>query len=215
MGTCSTCHNGTIATGKSSSHLTTTLECDACHQTTAWTPATFDHTGVTQPCSTCHNGTTATGKGSSHISSTNTCDACHSTVAWSPVTRIDHNNVLGSCSTCHDGITATGKSNGHFNTSVQCDSCHTTSNWNFTNYSHTGNYPGQHRGNLNCNDCHTSNNEIIPWRFPYSPDCAGCHANQFESRKHSNQSVSALRDCSGACHEKNHQHSVNDSGFGD
>src|SRR3546814_2469497 len=32
----------------------------SCHRTTAWTPATFNHSGVTVGgCNTCHNGTTA------------------------------------------------------------------------------------------------------------------------------------------------------------
>src|SRR3546814_9191663 len=58
-----TCHNGTTATGKNASHLPTTASCDQCHRTIAWTPATFNHSGVTVGgCNTCHNGTTATGK---------------------------------------------------------------------------------------------------------------------------------------------------------
>ena len=44
-------------------HVPTTAACDTCHRTTAWTPATFSHTGVAPgTCATCHNGTTATGK---------------------------------------------------------------------------------------------------------------------------------------------------------
>jgi hypothetical protein len=44
-GTCSTCHNGTTATGKSGSHFVTTRSCDACHSTTAWTPTLkYSHT---------------------------------------------------------------------------------------------------------------------------------------------------------------------------
>ena len=44
-------------------HLPTTASCDTCHRTTGWTPATFNHTGVTPgTCASCHNGTTARGK---------------------------------------------------------------------------------------------------------------------------------------------------------
>ena len=62
-GSCSTCHNGNIATGKSDRHLPTTASCDSCHRTIAWTPAAFRHVGVKSgTCSTCHNGRTAAGK---------------------------------------------------------------------------------------------------------------------------------------------------------
>jgi len=39
-GTCNTCHNGTTARGKSSSHILTTASCDTCHSTTGWIPTT-------------------------------------------------------------------------------------------------------------------------------------------------------------------------------
>jgi hypothetical protein len=40
LGTCSSCHDGTIATGKNTNHVVTEFECDVCHATTAWTAAT-------------------------------------------------------------------------------------------------------------------------------------------------------------------------------
>ncbi|NQZ11164.1 MAG: hypothetical protein HRT35_28765, partial [Algicola sp.] len=85
---------------------------------------------------------------------------------------------------------------------------HTTRSFNFNGYSHTGSYPGDHRENLECKDCHTTNSEVIPWRFPYAPSCAGCHANEYEADEHKKTknpriyyTVSELSDCSGACHE--------------
>jgi hypothetical protein len=62
---------------------------------------------------------------------------------------------------------------------------------------------------VTCTSCHTANSQQITWPFPaYQPDCAGCHANDFESGPHKkyespttvNYTVSELRDCSGACH---------------
>jgi len=86
-GTCATCHNGTIAKGKSASHISTTASCDNCHRTTGWIPATMNHSGVASgTCSTCHNGTTAKGKSSTHISTTASCDVCHQTAGWIPAT---------------------------------------------------------------------------------------------------------------------------------
>jgi len=36
IGTCSSCHDGVIATGKPANHLVTALECNTCHLTTTW-----------------------------------------------------------------------------------------------------------------------------------------------------------------------------------
>ncbi len=45
-GTCSRCHNQTIASGKPATHIPTTMACDSCHRTVGWTGAAFKHTGV-------------------------------------------------------------------------------------------------------------------------------------------------------------------------
>ena len=103
------CHDGNTATGKTPDHFFTTLECNACHLTSAWLPATFDHAAETRTCNTCHNGIYATGKNSAHILSTETCDACHSNVSWVPTVRVDHNDVIGTCVSCHNDSIALGK----------------------------------------------------------------------------------------------------------
>jgi hypothetical protein len=61
-GTCAQCHNGTSATGKPAGHWVTSLSCDSCHRTTAWTPITHVHTSPDYPgnhhsgvqCTDCH-----------------------------------------------------------------------------------------------------------------------------------------------------------------
>jgi len=120
---------------------------------------------------------------------------------------MDHALVTGSCSTCHNGTTATGKSTNHFVTSLQCDECHNTTNWTTINFNHTSAaYPGDHSFGMVCSRCHQSNSQTVIWGA-YRPDCAGCHANDYESgphKKHENPdvrySVSELRDCAGTCH---------------
>jgi hypothetical protein len=107
-GTCSTCHNGVRASGKPVAHLPTTQECDACHTTLAWQPATFSHTGITGNCQSCHNGTTSTGKPVGHMTTARDCNACHSTSAWTPLTFRhtspeypgDHRGTF-ACTRCH------------------------------------------------------------------------------------------------------------------
>lgn len=210
-GTCMTCHNGSTATGKPSGHVVTSASCDNCHRTTAWLPASFDHSSVVAgTCSSCHNGTTATGKPGGHVVTTASCDSCHSTSAWLPA-GFDHATVApGTCSSCHNGTTATGKPGGHFVTTQQCDDCHTTSSWlPVSAYTHNSPLYPQHRSSVRCNACHTGNNEVIIWPFAsYQPDCAGCHADDYEIGPHKKTedpstiyyTVTELKDCTGSCH---------------
>lgn len=214
-GDCYSCHNGVKATGKPVRHVTSSNECDDCHLTIAWIPAGFNHSNVTVPCFTCHNGIDATGKHPTHVTSSNTCDDCHSTHGWIPAS-FDHIGVTGSCDTCHNGTTATGKSPQHFVTTSQCDSCHTTSFWEPTTaFDHmSAIYPGDHTGsNPACIDCHTSNSQTISWPYPaYQPECAACHANDYNQGEHDNAPISGLIDCSSSsCHEDKPRHSVNQS----
>jgi hypothetical protein len=203
-----TCHNGTRATAKSATHLPTPNTCGDCHTTAAWSPARFDHAGVTGTCVTCHNGTRATGKSATHLPTTNTCEDCHTTAAWSPA-RFDHAGVTGSCGTCHNGTRATGKPTTHFITTMDCADCHTSSVWTPSTFRHASpSYPTGHRQTLDCRSCHVANTVASAWKTPsYKPDCAGCHALDFKPDAHKKvdsprilYTVSELRDCTGACH---------------
>jgi hypothetical protein len=208
-GTCSSCHNGTTATGKSAKHISSTNNCDSCHVTTLWTTVHVDHTAVIGTCTSCHNGTTASGKPLTHITTNAQCDTCHSTIAWLPAT-FDHSGVIGSCSTCHNGTSATGKTPTHFVTTVQCDSCHTTVAWTPIRFTHSSpDFPGTHKAAVTCLSCHTGNSQTATWTSAaYKPDCAGCHAARFVPDSHIKTSspatvrytVSELRDCAGSCH---------------
>ncbi len=193
-----------------------------------------DHTAVSGTCTSCHNGTQAEGKPANHISTNAQCGDCHSTLAWIPA-RFDHAAVTGSCSTCHNGTNATGKPAAHFQTVLQCDECHNTTSWTTIRYSHSGaGYPGEHRRAMDCTDCHKTNAQQVPWpNAAYQPDCAACHANDYEADDHKKYespttvryTVSELRDCTGACHiytdssmttiktRRNSNHRVTDSGF--
>jgi hypothetical protein len=209
LGTCFSCHNGTTATGKTPDHIPSGTTCDDCHTSNAWIPAVFDHSAVSPgTCTSCHNGTTATGKTPNHIITAAQCDECHTTIAWIPAS-FNHDLVTGSCSSCHNGTTATGKPGGHFVTSLQCDECHTTNLWIPIDFRHSSPaYPGDHSGNLLCTACHQANSETVTWSAPaYIPDCAACHANDYEQGPHKKYenpdtpySVSELRDCTGSCH---------------
>ena len=158
LGSCTTCHNGIISTGKPATHnggLRVAESCGSCHRTFAWIPARFNHTGIAPgSCATqCHNGILATGKPSSHttaLKSTSTCDTCHRFSAWQP-TFYNHTSVApGSCSTCHNNVSATGKPSSHtgLRATMACDQCHNTYAWLPAGYNHRGVTPGA------CSTCH-------------------------------------------------------------
>jgi len=89
---CSSCHNGTLATGKSVGHTATTDECNQCHYTAvAWTPALG-------------------GKPANHIPYTSgTCSSCHSSAGIKKGATL-HAYVSTVCTTCHlSGATYLGK----------------------------------------------------------------------------------------------------------
>lgn len=118
---CSSCHNGTLATGKSGGHIATTDECNQCHYTAvSWVPALGGkpanhipyNAGVT--CTNCH--ASATGKGvpvsTLHAFSvaTYTCANCHITptspgnyTGNNQKTRNNHDGSSGNnCTGCHE-----------------------------------------------------------------------------------------------------------------
>ncbi len=128
-GSCQSCHNGVIATGKNPGHIQSSDNCDDCHRTFTWLGAVFDHSGISASCISCHNGVVATPKHPQHIQTTDTCEDCHRTISWVPVVRVDHNAVFGACSTCHNGVIAEGKDADHVVTTEECDVCHSTLNW--------------------------------------------------------------------------------------
>jgi hypothetical protein len=127
-GNCVSCHNGSTATGKGPTHISSNDRCENCHTTIAWLPARFDHRGVTASCLSCHNGVVTTGKAISHIPTSLDCSSCHGTIAWRPA-RFSHVGLAGTCQSCHNALSGFGKSLGHVPTTLDCGSCHTTVSW--------------------------------------------------------------------------------------
>ncbi|TLY59340.1 MAG: hypothetical protein E6K51_02390, partial [Gammaproteobacteria bacterium] len=107
-GSCSTCHNGTMAQGKGPTHIITDLECDACHTTLTWAGATFNHVGVTSGCAACHDNVHAVGVTATHVpigTPVTSCESCHSPTnytTWNPGV-INHPAVSAlTCASCHE-----------------------------------------------------------------------------------------------------------------
>jgi hypothetical protein len=146
---CSSCHLKDFQKTTNPNHVSAgfSQSCEGCHNTTAWQPATFDHsksgfplTGAhaTTPCAQCHvnnnyNLTSAnTACVSCHLKDfqgTNnpnhvqqgfaqTCQVCHNTTAWQPA-QFDHSKT---------GFPLTGA-----HATTPCAQCHVNNNYNLTN----------------------------------------------------------------------------------
>ena len=201
-GTCSKCHNQTIAAGKTATHIPTTMTCDSCHRTVGWTGAAFKHQGVASgTCVTCHNGIQARGKPAGHMATALTCDSCHKIGAanWLLVsTGYNHTGITTGCATCHNSTTALGKAASHIPTTLGCETCHksTTAFGPGTPMNHTGIATGCatcHGGGYTgvmtkstthvataaaCETCHKSTTTFTGAVFNHTgivSGCASCH----------------------------------------
>ena len=129
---CWSCHSltGRIrASTASPQHISTTRDCEYCHQTGNWAYVVkVDHFAVLGTCQSCHDGVTALGKDPGHIQSSDVCDDCHRTFLWADA-GFDHTGVVGNCIGCHNGVTATGKNPTHILTTDVCEDCHSTISW--------------------------------------------------------------------------------------
>ena len=166
---CSSCHNGNSATGKTPTHMPTTVNCINCHTTTTWRPSRWNHSQqpVANQCSTCHSGAfpPADGRPANHIPYqvlsgvviTN-CDTCHKTgyVSWFPGKFHSNVSVTMQCATCHlssmYGVTSKPATATHATVTGFCESCHrSTSTWLSVQYTHS---PANAVGTGTCDTCH-------------------------------------------------------------
>ena len=201
FGTCSQCHNGVIAVGKSEFHQPTDAECDNCHNTTAFfelgADGKFDHTGITGGCSACHNGSTAIGKTptatdnppGTHPVTSAECISCHTTASFLGAYP-DHTDpaIIGpGCNSCH-GVSSTDNITDPTvdhpvmtrvdTTEIDCGYCHGIATFSLNGiFNHGLVDPAV----LTCATCHNDTNSIkAPGRTPIPPhpdriDCESCH----------------------------------------
>src|SRR5882672_2395806 len=175
---CGICHiTGSVynATPKTQTHVQSSNNCIACHNTISFRPDVhFDHREAMGSCVSCHNGTIAQGKGPTHPQTSDACDACHTTLSWNPPKAVDHTQiplaVQGFCIICHNGTSATGKNKGHIVTSLECGDCHLTTTWLGANFDHTGIKTG-------CFSCHNGVKAVGKQgnHMPTSNVCETCH----------------------------------------
>ena len=187
VGTCTSCHNGSTATGVSASHpVPLNYGCESCHRTSAWAPAAFGHIGVTSGCNACHKlGFATFYNPATHMSGSGMpadCAACHTTSGWIPVTNYSHispyyisHSGSHACSSCHNSHSTTySSSNLAYMGSIAKGAVST--------------FNGAAQGNKGCAWCHSGQ---------YSK---GAHIKT-QSPSRFNYSVDEVPDCSGSCHE--------------
>jgi hypothetical protein len=183
--TCVGCHqnnyNGTTNPPHASTGFST--DCQACHTTTAWQPATFDHDGQYFPI---YSG--------SHNNRWNTCADCHTNSS---------NYLVFSCITCHEH-NKTDMDNEH--RSIQgyeylsdaCYSCHPRgrSEGSFNHATSVFPLTGAHT-TVECAGCHANGYSGTP------VNCVACHQANYNSTNNPSHTVLALStDCS-TCHTTN------------
>jgi mono/diheme cytochrome c family protein len=183
--TCGLCHiTGSVynATPKTQTHIQSSNNCVACHNTISFRPDVhFDHRDVMGNCVNCHNGTIAQGEGPTHPKSSNACDACHTTLSWNPPKAVDHTQfplaVQGFCIICHNGVQASGKTPDHIATNLECGDCHLTTTWLGATFDHTGIKTG-------CFSCHNGTKAVGKQgsHMPTSNLCESCHTTGLGSK---------------------------------
>ena len=150
---CYSCHTadftGTTAPPHVASGFPTT--CATCHNTTAWTGATFNHNNTSFPLTGAHV--------------TVACASCH--------VNNNYTTLPTACYGCHqadfNGTTNPAHVTAGFPT--DCTLCHSTTTWTTSTFNHSSVFPltGAHATTA-CAACHVNNNYTT---LPTT--CYGCH----------------------------------------
>ena len=142
---CYQCHQADFQRPTNPNHVAAgfSQQCQTCHTTAGWTPATFDH------------NTTKFALTGKHASVA--CLSCH--------VNSNYQLAYTDCYQCHQADFQRPTNPNHVSAgfSHQCQTCHTTNAWLPSTFDHDGQYfriySGKHRGRwTSCSDCHTTSN---------------------------------------------------------
>jgi len=176
---CVSCHQANYNAAVNPNHTTAGIstDCKACHNTTAFTPSTFNHSTTTFPltgahvvvqqCSSCHVGTTT---GTSPL-----CVSCHLAKYNAAV---NPNHIAAGIST-------------------NCQPCHTTTAFAPSTFNHsTTTFPltGAHVVVPQCSSCHVGTTTGT------SPLCVSCHQAQYNAAVNPNHTAAGISTDCKACH---------------
>jgi hypothetical protein len=163
---CITCHQTDFQNANSPvPHTGFPTTCELCHDTVAWTDATFNHNNTPFPLT------------GSHTVPPRACADCH--------VNNNYTTLPTACIGCHQTDYNNTTNPGHaaqpqfFPTT--CADCHSTTNWLNATFNHTQytKFPINH-GNANgvCATCHTNSNDYSVFQ------CTNCHAKSQTDQNH-------------------------------
>ncbi len=180
--TCVSCHLKDFQGATNPNHVAGGFAqtCEMCHNTSAWQPATFDHsksgfplTGAhTVPprqCTDCHVNNNY------NITST-TCVSCHQTDYNNATTPVPHTGFPTTCQQCHDTVAWTDGKFDHSTTGFTLTGMHTVP-------------PRQ------CTDCHVNNNYTLN-----STACVTCHLKDYQGTTNPNHVTANFPQGCDQCH---------------
>jgi len=162
---CYSCHQTDYQNTNNPNHVAQgfATTCELCHSTSAWQPATFDHSKSAFPltgshtvpprqCTDCHINNNY------NITNT-TCISCHQTDFDHAKSPVPHTGFPTTCEMCHDTVQWT---DGKFDHSQ-------------TGFPLTGSHQVPPRA---CIDCHINNNYNIT-----NTTCISCHQTDYQNAK--------------------------------
>ncbi len=175
---CNTCHSANYAGTTNPNHAASNYpkNCSPCHSTTAWKPATLDHSLTQFPLTGVHLSTS--------------CEKCHVNNVYSG-TSVD-------CYACHQTAYSNATNPNHISAGypTNCKTCHTTTAWVPSNFNHTATgftLEGGHT-TVACAQCHSGTIGHI------DPACKTCHTPKYTATTNpSHTALSISLDCA-TCH---------------
>jgi len=175
--TCVSCHLKDFQGAKNPNHAAGgfSQQCNLCHTTTAWQPASFDHSQSGFPLTGAH--------------ATVACASCH--------VNGNYNLTSAACATCHlaDFQKTTNPNHASVGFPTDCSVCHSTTNWLGAAFNHaTTGFPltGGH-ASLSCSSCHTG-------ATLSSATCVNCHLKDFQGATNPNHVALAFPQQCNTCH---------------
>ncbi|NUQ82424.1 MAG: hypothetical protein HUU10_12500 [Bacteroidetes bacterium] len=168
---CYACHQADYQGTTNPKHSPTSFPftCETCHQTTSWTPATFDHNKTAFPLTGGH--TTAD------------CASCH--------INGQYTGLATDCKSCHTPDYNKAVNHQTQGYPVKCETCHTNASWSPSSYNnHNGWFPiysGKHKPSVwssKCVTCHTVSTNFKVFV------CTDCHEHNKTSMDKDHREVS-------------------------
>lgn len=151
--------------------------CQTCHNTTAWQPATFDHSTIGFPLTGAHQ--------------TLPCTQCH--------VNGNYNLTSSTCVSCHmkDYQGTTDPNHVQAQLPQTCQGCHNTTTWAGATFNHatTGfTLTGAH-ATLQCSQCHVNGNYSLN-----TGACSSCHMKDFQGTTDPNHVQGGFPTTCDSCH---------------